>query len=204
MCARIIGTTSSDGNNPCRNYLMLAVPPSKLVVSRDELERIITNCKPPTGFVWSWTIVGAPPGRLKVYIKKDTPPKYKDTDLEREFESILKELGLREGIDYVKQYPIYGKYIDFALPSLKIGFEPGATYWHTPQWVRGEPLSPIGNHPAEVYYPPTEKDLQKHRILTKNGWKIYWLNETFVKHREKVKQIVSQILSKTAGYTDLT
>jgi len=202
MCAIIIGTTSSNGNNPCRDYIMLAVPPSKLVVSRDELEWIITNCKPPAGFVWSWTTIGAPLGQVKVYIKKDTPSKYRDTDLEREFEKILKELGLREGADYVKQYPICGRYVDFALPALKVGFEPGATYWHTPQWVRGEPLNPIGPHPTDVYYPPIEKDIMKHQILTENGWAVYWLNETFRKYKDDIKQIVKQILDETKEFSN--
>ena len=166
-----------------------------LTVTEDEFLRIVEKCKPPDGMIWARTPFGAPPGFVKIYLKKFTPPKYKDTDLERVFEEILNELGFKEGIDYQKQYPILSKVVDFAFPEIKVAFEPGATYWHTPKWVEGEPLKSFGLSPEEVYYPPKKEDIEKDRLFKKNGWIIGWLNENFVKERNVVKDWIIEIIN---------
>ena len=137
---------------------------------------------------------------LKVYLKKLTPPKYSNTDLERKFEEILNELGFKEGVDYQKQYQLFGYWIDFAFPHLKIAFEPGATYYHTPEWVEGEALESFGFSPEEVYYPVKPDDVRKDRLLKRNGWIVGWLNENFVKNLSEVKKWVSEIISRRKDF----
>ncbi len=185
--------------NTCREYINLAIL-RQLFVTEDEFYWIIENCPPPEGFVWARSPFGAPPGMLKVYLKKDTPPRYKDTDLERKFEEILNGLGYEENVHYKKQYQLFGYHIDFAFPQLKIAFEPGAAYHHTPKYVKGEALKPFGFSPEEVYYPAKPEDIRKDRVLKRNGWVVGWLNENFVKNLSEVKKWVVEIISKRKDF----
>ena len=181
----------------CENIIKHAIFYKRLglVVTEDEFLRIVEKCKPPDGMVWARTPFGVPPGFVKIYLKRFNPPKYSDTDLERMFEEILNELGFSRGIDYQKQYPIFSKVVDFAFPEIKVAFEPGATYWHTPKWVEGVPLKSFGLSPEEVYYPPKREDIEKDRLLKRNGWLVGWLNENFVKERNAVKDWIIEIIN---------
>ena len=182
-------------NYDCESIIKHTILYRGLIVTEEEFLRIVEKCNPPDGMVWARTPFGAPPGFVKVYLKKFTPPKYSDTDLERMFEEILNELGFREGIDYQKQYPIFSKVVDFAFPEIKVAFEPGATYWHTPEWVEGEPLKSFGLSPEEVYYPHKKEDIEKDRLLKRNGWLVGWLNENFVKEKNAVKNWIIEIIN---------
>jgi len=182
-----------------RFFLDLAFS-KQLIITEDEFIKFVETHKPPEGHVWARTPFGAPPGMLKVYLKKLTPPKYSNTDLERKFEEILNELGFKEGVDYQKQYQLFGYWIDFAFPHLKIAFEPGATYYHTPEWVEGEALESFGFSPEEVYYPVKPDDVRKDRLLKRNGWIVGWLNENFVKNLSEVKKWVSEIISRRKDF----
>ncbi len=166
----------------------------KLIVTKEEFIEFIETHEPPEGYVWAITPFGAPPGKYKIYLKKFSPPKYSDTDLERCFERILNELGFREGIDYQKQYLILGKVVDFAFLDKKIVFEPGATYWHTPKGVKGIALKPFGFSPDEVYFPPKKEDIEKNDTLSRNGWTVVWINEKFVNHVDELKNLIKIIL----------
>ncbi|WP_161937367.1 hypothetical protein [Pyrococcus kukulkanii] len=49
-------------------YMMKALfGRSRLIVTREELEYIISYCKPPIGLVWSWTTIGALLGYYKLF-----------------------------------------------------------------------------------------------------------------------------------------
>ena len=136
------------------------------------------------------------PRIFKLYLKKDTPPRFSDTNLEKAIDNILKSLGYREGVDYFRQYSISGYYLDFAFPSIKLAIEPGATYWHTPKWVKGEPLRPVGYAPEDVYYPPLEKDIKKNEVLNNQGWVILWMNENILSAtmRGRIKGIIKRVI----------
>jgi len=124
------------------------------------LLRISSGRLPPPGFV-----------RVKLVEMSHTTPKYEDTDLEKTFEWVLIDLGFREGRDYKKQHHVLGWRLDFAFPHLKVAFEPGAAFYHTPQG-RGKPWNPFGLSPEEVYNPPLEKDIEKNEMLKEEGWVI--------------------------------
>ena len=183
------------GNFKKRFFLDLAFS-KQLIVTEEEFIEFVETYKPPKGYVWARMRSGAPPGFVKVYLKESTPPKYSDTNLERKFEEILNELGFKEEIDYQKQYLFFTYRIDFAFPHLKIAFEPGATYYHTPKWVEGKALEPFGFSPEEVYYPTKPDDIRKDRLLKRKGWVVGWLNENFVKNLSEVKEWVNRIVDK--------
>lgn len=186
---------SNEQDDRCKDYIRLAIL-KQLIVTEDEFHKIVETCQPPEGYMWARTVFGRwYPGKFRVMLKKSTPPKYHDTDLERKFEEILNELGFKEGPDYQKQYQVFGYWIDFAFPHIKIAFEPGATYFHTLEWVEGEALEPFGFSPEEVYYPAKKSDIRKDRVLKSNGWLVGWLNENFIKNIPEVKRCVRAIIN---------
>lgn len=144
--------------------------------------------------VWGRTSIGAPSGKYLIYVKKPTEPKFSNTFLEEEFENILHELGYVKEKDYFKNHWISGYNLDFAFPSIKVAFEPGATYWHTPKNAEGEKVNPYGLSPEEVYFPPIPKDLNKNKVLTSKGWVIGWLNEDFIKHKKEIAEWVHSLI----------
>lgn len=191
-------SSHEDVSEKCQEYIYSALV-KQLTVSEEIFYRIIENCQPPEGYVWARTPFvrmqpDDPLGQVRVHLKKFTPPKYSDTDLERKFEEILNDLGFKKDVDYRKQYQLYTYSIDFAFPDLKIAFEPGATYYHTPKWVEGEALKPFGFSPEEVYFPPKPEDIKKDRFLKRNGWIVGWLNENFVNNLPEVKKWISEII----------
>jgi len=136
--------------------------------------------------------------RVKLVKMPHTIPRYEDTDLEKTFEWILIDLGFREGRDYKKQYRVLGKRLDFAFPHLKVAFEPGATFYHTPSG-HGEPREPFGLSPGEVYHPPLKRDIEKNEMLKEEGWVIGWLNEKFVENIPKVKVRIRRLIEYAQG-----
>jgi len=142
-----------------------------------------------------------PPGlvRVKLVEKPSTTPKYEGTDLEKRFEGILNDLGFKEGEDYKRQFRVLGnRSLDFAFPRLKVAFEPGAAFYHTPQG-RGKPWNPFGLSPEKVYNPPLKKDIEKNEMLKEEGWVIGWLNEKFVENIPRVKVWIRRLIEYAQG-----
>jgi len=168
-----------------------------IIVTEEVYQELRRNLLPPPGLVWRKIPYGIllPQGLFRVKLVKmpHTIPKYEDTDLEKTFERILIDLGFMEGRDYKKQYRVLGKSLDFAFPHLKVAFEPGATFYHTPSG-HGEPREPFGLSPGEVYHPPLERDIEKNEMLKEEGWVIGWLNEKFVKHIPEVKGWIRRLI----------
>jgi len=173
-----------------------------IIVTEEVYQELRRSLLPPPGLVWRKIPFGIllPPGLVKVKLVKmpSTIPKYKDTDLEKKFEWILINLGFMEGRDYKKQYRVSVWILDFAFPDLKVAFEPGATFYHTPSG-HGKPSKPFGLSPGEVYDPPLEKDIEKNEMLRKEGWVIGWLNEEFVKHIPEVKGWIRRLIECAQG-----
>jgi len=115
------------------------------------------------------------PGQLQ--LRELVPPSKADSDLEREMEKILKELGFKGKKDYEKQYNVSRYWIDFAFVKEKIAVEPGAKYWHS-----------------------KERDAGKGRALNKRGWEVLWFNEDEIYHdRERIKYTVKEVVGKKRG-----
>jgi len=182
----------------CEKYFLEAISKTKkLAITKEEYLWIIQNCEDlPEGLIWARTSIGAPSDKYLIYVKKPTEPKFSNTFLEEEFENILHELGYVKEKDYFKNHWISGYNLDFAFPSIKVAFEPGATYWHTPKNAEGEKVNPYGLSPEEVYFPPIPKDINKNKVLTSKGWVIGWLNEDFISQKEKVAKWVYSLVEK--------
>jgi G:T-mismatch repair DNA endonuclease (very short patch repair protein) len=151
----------------------------KTVESEQEYRDFVSNHDPPDGYVWTRSPFG-PGGKWTVNLAKEANHRITNTDLERRIRSLLKNWGYWDAFE--QDYRLSdGKQIDFADTTRKVALEPGAAYWHTPDGFSGEIVSNVGEHPEEVYFPPTESDLRKQKRLTESGWKVLWISEDGVK-----------------------
>ncbi len=157
-----------------------AVAGAKEVGSDEEYREFIKNNSPPDGYVWGRTPFGASPGNWQVHVKEEPEIRGTGTDLEQQVESYLTEWDYRNRFQH--DYRHLGYQLDFADTDAKIALEPGAAYWHTPDGCAGETNSDLGDHPEEVYSPPTTKDCTKHQTLTDNGWQVLWIAEDGVEN----------------------
>jgi hypothetical protein len=67
-----------------------------------------------------------------------------------------------------------------------VALEPGAVYWHTPDNVNGESKNEVGSHPANVYVPAKETDIQKQEALSDDGWTIIWITEDGIANKSSL------------------
>lgn len=122
-------------------------------------------------------------GPTQVHVKEKPDISGTDTDLEQQLKADLDEWGYRTY--FVHDYRHLGYQLDFADPSNKIALEPGAVYWHTPDSCRSQANEHIGETPAEVYSPPTSKDIKKQSTLARNGWQVLWITEDGLKRKKQ-------------------
>jgi len=157
---------------------VLDVVQGKTVDSEEEYREFVSNYDPPDGYVWSRSPFTAE-GKWKVSLAKEAEYRTSNTDLEQEMRSHLEKWDYLQHFEH--DYRLSdGRQIDFADPDRKVALEPGAAYWHTPDEYAGETKSEIGEHPEEVYSPPTESDLRKQERLVEDGWDVLWISENGV------------------------
>jgi len=154
------------------------------VHSEEEYREFMKNHPLPDGYVWGRTPFGTSPGSWKVYVKEKPDIKGRNTDLEMQLKSLLVDWGYRGYFEH--DYRYLGYQLDFADATNKIALEPGAAYWHTPESCRGDTKEGVGETPTEVYSPPAAKDVEKHRALENDGWKILWINEDGIDDDQEV------------------
>ncbi|ELZ17523.1 hypothetical protein [Natrinema limicola] len=149
----------------------------KIVNSEEEYRRFVQKNPLPEGYVWCRSPFTGK-GKWKVTHKKAPDISTTDTGLEQDLRSLLQTWGLWNHFE--QDVRILGRQLDFADRQNKVVLEPGAVYWHTPDGCEGEALAAIGEHPEEVYSPPTESDIQKQRTLEEAGWQVLWITENAV------------------------
>lgn len=155
--------------------VLQAIAGAKQVHSEEEFREFIKDNPLPDGYVWGRTPFGASSGGWKIHVKEEPEIHGTGTDLEQQLESYLEQWGYRDRFQH--DYRHLGYQLDFADVEAKTALEPGATYWHTPEGCAGSTRSNLGDHPEEVYSPPTEKDLRKQRTLADEGWQVLWIAE---------------------------
>lgn len=157
-----------------------AMAGTKEVHSDEEFREFIKSNSLPDGYVWGRTPFGASPGNWKVHVKERPEIRGTGTDIEQRLEDCLEQWGYRGRFQH--DYRHLGYQLDFADAEDKIALEPGAIYWHTPDECTGDTNDDLGEHPEDVYSPPTEKDIEKQRTLTNEGWQVLWIAEDGVKN----------------------
>lgn len=162
------------------------------VDSEEEYREFVRNNPTPQDKVWSRTPFTSE-GKWKMVLKEKSNPQQTDTGLERILRSRL--IGWGYWKYFEQDYHLSDqKRVDFADTKNKVALEPGAVYWHTPDKVKGEAKSDIGDHPEKVYSPATERDIRKQRMLEEDGWDVLWITTKGVEDKaDEIKRWLNKI-----------